>query len=134
MTGAAAHHMTNFLEPAASQALEDAMVLGAVLAEARGGEPESIEAALFAYDSIRRPRSQWVSDQGKKLGLMWTGMLPDVGMDVEKLREAFLEWKRSSEDFDAKKHKEEALGLMRKRLEGGKPQNGGDGMRVADEL
>ncbi|KAH8731623.1 hypothetical protein GQ44DRAFT_699006 [Phaeosphaeriaceae sp. PMI808] len=122
MMGAAAHHMTNFKEPGTTQGIEDAMILAAVLGEARGGYTASIEAALLAYDSVRRPRSQWVSNECKRLGLMWSGMLPDVGLDVKKLRAAFLEWKRTSESFDAKKHKEEALMLMREKLEGGKPQ------------
>lgn len=49
--------MTPNLGPGAGQAIEDAVVLGAVCA--RGAE--KVPAALAAYDEQRRPRSQSVA-------------------------------------------------------------------------
>ncbi|MFI6063825.1 FAD-dependent oxidoreductase [Micromonospora sp. NPDC051227] len=57
LLGDAAHAMTPNLGQGAGQAIEDAVVLGAVCA---GGAKE-VPAALAAYDEQRRPRSQSVA-------------------------------------------------------------------------
>ncbi|KAL6704600.1 hypothetical protein ACN47E_008110 [Coniothyrium glycines] len=116
MIGNAAHTMTNFQQLGPSQDVEDAMILGAVLGQASAGDDYSIDAALYAFDEVRRPRSQWVAEHGKRLGMLWTGMVEGVGIDVAKLRAQFLQWKDDSEAFDAKRHKEAALELMKKKL------------------
>ena len=110
MAGTAAHTMTNFQQLGPGQDLEDAMILGTLLREAR--DRKDLQAALQAYDETRRPRSQDVADQGKRLGMLWTGMVDRVGTKAEKLRQALLEWKENSESFDLVKHKAEALQIM----------------------
>ncbi|MEV4120141.1 FAD-dependent monooxygenase [Micromonospora sp. NPDC049645] len=57
LLGDAAHAMTPNLGQGAGQAIEDAVVLGAVCARGAEGLP----AALVAYDAQRRPRSQAVA-------------------------------------------------------------------------
>ncbi|MFD6683641.1 FAD-dependent oxidoreductase [Micromonospora parva] len=57
LLGDAAHAMTPNLGQGAGQAIEDAVVLGAVCANGAEGLP----AALGAYDEQRRPRSQAVA-------------------------------------------------------------------------
>ncbi|MEU8082017.1 FAD-dependent oxidoreductase [Micromonospora sp. NPDC049101] len=57
LLGDAAHPMTPNLGQGAGQAIEDAVVLGAVCADGAGGVP----AALAAYDRQRRGRSQSVA-------------------------------------------------------------------------
>ncbi|MBG6065501.1 FAD-dependent oxidoreductase [Micromonospora ureilytica] len=57
LLGDAAHPMTPNLGQGAGQAIEDAVVLGAVCA----GGAEGVPAALAAYDEQRRPRSQSVA-------------------------------------------------------------------------
>ncbi|RZT78707.1 2-polyprenyl-6-methoxyphenol hydroxylase-like FAD-dependent oxidoreductase [Micromonospora violae] len=57
LLGDAAHAMTPNLGQGAGQAIEDAVVLGAVCA----GGAEGLPAALAAYDEQRRPRSQAVA-------------------------------------------------------------------------
>ncbi|MCG5472543.1 FAD-dependent oxidoreductase [Micromonospora sp. LAH09] len=57
LLGDAAHPMTPNLGQGAGQAIEDAVVLGAVCA----GGAEGVPAALAAYDAQRRPRSQAVA-------------------------------------------------------------------------
>ncbi|MEU4473329.1 FAD-dependent oxidoreductase [Micromonospora sp. NPDC023888] len=57
LLGDAAHPMTPNLGQGAGQAIEDAVVLGAVCADGAEGVP----AALAAYDRQRRPRSQSVA-------------------------------------------------------------------------
>ena len=110
MTGTAAHQITNYQQLGPGQDLEDAMILGALLREAH--DQQDLQAALQAYDETRRPRSQDVGDQGKRLGMLWTGMVDGVGTDAEKLRQALLEWKENSESFDLVEHKNEALKIM----------------------
>ena len=110
MVGTAAHTMTNFQQLGPGQDLEDAMILGALLREAH--DRKDLQAALKAYDETRRPRSQDVAGQGKRLGMLWTGMADGIGTDVDKLRQALLEWKETSESFDLVKHKTEVLRIM----------------------
>ncbi|MFG1866595.1 FAD-dependent oxidoreductase [Micromonospora arborensis] len=57
LLGDAAHAMTPNLGQGAGQAIEDAVVLGAVCV----GGAEGVPAALAAYDEQRRPRSQAIA-------------------------------------------------------------------------
>lgn len=107
--------MTNFQQLGPGQELEDAMILGTVLGAAI--DRTGLAAALEAYDEVRRPRSQKVADHGKRLGMLWTGMVDGVGMDPQKLREAFLEWHEESEAFDLVEHQRQALTLMAEKLQ-----------------
>lgn len=111
MQGNAAHLMTNFQQLGPSQQIEDAMILGTLLRLAHSRT--DLEAALKAYDTVRRPRAQWVSDHGKRLGYLWMGLDEGVGLDVEKLRDALLKWKEDSEAFDLVKHRDEAIRIMK---------------------
>jgi 2-polyprenyl-6-methoxyphenol hydroxylase-like FAD-dependent oxidoreductase len=59
LTGDAAHAMTPNLGQGACQALEDAVVLGNVVASAEG---------LGAYDRQRRPRTQMIASRSRQIG------------------------------------------------------------------
>ncbi|KAL9105866.1 MAG: hypothetical protein Q9227_009029 [Pyrenula ochraceoflavens] len=122
MTGNAAHTMTNFQQLGPGQEIEDAMILGAVLGAAI--DRTGVAAALEAYDETRRPRSQQVADHGKRLGMLWTGMVEDVGTNPALLREAFLNWKEVSESFDLAEHRKQALSIMAKKLQTTSPHRG----------
>ncbi|PSN62385.1 hypothetical protein BS50DRAFT_612701 [Corynespora cassiicola Philippines] len=114
MMGNSAHTMTNFQQLGPGQEIEDAMILGTLLREVR--TKLDINAALFAYDAVRRPRSQWVSEHGKRLGLLWMGMIEGVGVDPSKLRRALLNWKEEGENFDMSAHKADALRIMKRKI------------------
>jgi 2-polyprenyl-6-methoxyphenol hydroxylase-like FAD-dependent oxidoreductase len=62
LLGDAAHAMTPDLGQGAAQALEDAVVLAAVLADAE------VAAGLAAYDAARRPRTQAIARQARRVG------------------------------------------------------------------
>lgn len=62
--GDAAHAMTPNLGQGACQAIEDAVVLAARLAEGR----QDVAAALAAYAAARRPRAERVVAQARQLG------------------------------------------------------------------
>lgn len=63
---------------------EDAFVLSTLLSKV--SKRAEIPAALQAYDEVRRPRCQAVIDSSYDAGLLMTGVKPEVGLDVEKLR------------------------------------------------
>ncbi|KAH4804230.1 FAD-dependent monooxygenase elcH [Parastagonospora nodorum] len=128
MQGNAAHFMTNFQQLGPSQQIEDAMILGTLLRSAHSRA--DVEAALYAYDTVRRPRSQWVSEHGKRLGWLWTGMVKDVGIDAKKLKKSMLQWKEDSEAFDLKAHKNEAVKIMKQTI---KERSGGESVITQEE-
>ena len=107
--------MTNFQEFGPGQDLEDAMILSALLqATSRATD---LPTALAVYDAIRRPRTQQVAAHAKHLGLLWTGQVPSVGTDLEKLREALLAGRDVVAGFDLVKHREEALRMLAREME-----------------
>lgn len=65
LLGDAAHAMTSDLGQGACQALEDAVVLCATLAE-----EDTVPAALARYDQARRPRTQMITEASRRMGRM----------------------------------------------------------------
>jgi len=61
LLGDSAHAMVPHLGQGACQAIEDAVVLGSLLAGTGAGDGAGIDAALAEYDRLRRPRSQSVA-------------------------------------------------------------------------
>ena len=115
--------MTPWQASGASQAIEDAMILRALLASI--SLPEQLDAALRAYDEVRRPRTQRIVESSRATGMIMSGQGEGIGVHVEKMREGLKERWDFIHDFDAEKHKEDALAAL-KRIEGGKevPQRG----------
>ena len=128
--------MTPWQGSGASQALEDAVVLAAVLgrvAEAKRGQPEGvaqaateggaqasketraqIEAAFKAYDAIRRPRAQAIIDSSRLTGRIMSGLeAENVGTNPEELAAALGPRWGFIYDFDIGRHRDEALERMR---------------------
>jgi len=114
MMGNAAHTMTNFQQLGPNEQITDGAILGALLGAAV--DSDGIAAALQAYDAVRRPRAQHVSEQGKRLGHLWTGTT-EAGTDVEKLRKAFIDWREDMENFSVVGHLKEAQQAMAKNLQ-----------------
>ncbi|KAK6212809.1 hypothetical protein LQW54_004898 [Pestalotiopsis sp. IQ-011] len=79
--GDAAHASTPWMGAGAGIALEDAMLLGKLIA--KGSSTEEIAAAFKAYDALRRPRCQKVVDKSRDTGLLFCG---EYGLDVAELR------------------------------------------------
>jgi len=65
LVGDAAHAMTPDLGQGGGQALEDAATLGNLVAEAA-----DLDAALDAYDRLRRPRTQSIARRARSMGRM----------------------------------------------------------------
>lgn len=80
--GDATHASTPWMGVGAGIALEDAMILDALLSNV--SSREDIAAAFKAYDMVRRPRCQRVVDTSRKTVLLFGG---EFGLDVAELRE-----------------------------------------------
>ena len=102
--------MTPWQGSGASQALEDAAVLAAVLSKIK--TPAQIEAAFKAYDSIRRPRAQAIVDSSRQTGRILTTLERDIGTDPQKLGAALAPRWGFIYDFDIGKHREKAVAAM----------------------
>jgi len=113
--GDAAHSMTPWQGAGAGQAIEDAMILDAVLQAVR--DPTQLNAAFRAYDEVRRPRTQQVVASAKITGSITCGRGPGVGMDVNKLRQARSNRWKFIHGLDMKEHKKAALQAMHSMIE-----------------
>ncbi|TVY43694.1 6-methylsalicylic acid decarboxylase [Lachnellula occidentalis] len=111
MIGDAAHAMTPYHGAGAGQAIEDVMILETLLGEVT--EPSQLDAAVKAYDEVRRPRAQRVVQSSNSTGRIMCGKGPDVGLDVDKLRAALGPRWAFLHEFDQKEHKKRALASFR---------------------
>lgn len=82
--GDAAHATFPFNGQGAAQAIEDAAVLNALFKEVT--KLEEVDAALQAYDEVRRPRSQRVAELSRQFGRMYAFIEPGVGRDLDTTR------------------------------------------------
>ncbi|MHC1559798.1 FAD-dependent monooxygenase [Actinomycetospora sp. C-140] len=71
LLGDAAHPMLPHMGQGANQAIEDAAVLAALLAEA--GDPVDVADRLAAYEATRRPRTDRVQGQSRRNGERFAG-------------------------------------------------------------
>jgi len=110
IAGDAAHAMTPWQAAGAGQAMEDAMILGALLGKVKNsGE---INAAFKAYDAVRRPRCQRVIDSSRVTGMICCGREEGVGLDPRKLLEALKDRWGFIMGLDLDEYKTEALRKM----------------------
>jgi len=102
LIGDSAHASLPYQAAGAAQGLEDAWVLTAVIAEiakfprntaSLGSE---IDAALTAYDSVRRPRAQFQLNRAAEVGRMLLFQDKETGADMTKilarLQNQWFEW------------------------------------------
>ena len=66
--------------------MEDALVLENLLAQVR--DPATLSRALAAYDQVRRPRKQRAAETSLEVGRMVAFLDPDIGDDMDKIRES----------------------------------------------
>ena len=85
MLGDAAHASTPYQGQGAGQAIEDALVITAVLSKVQ--TLKQIPHALAAYNQIRRPRAQRNVDTSRECGYLVAMMLEGVNDDLAKMRE-----------------------------------------------
>lgn len=91
LLGDSAHASLPYQAAGAAQGLEDALVLSNVLEELSKLPAEEsnsitrIEAALEAYDSVRRPRAQKQLEQAHEVGRMFFLNHEEAGDDLNKI-------------------------------------------------
>ncbi|KAI1123319.1 salicylate hydroxylase [Nemania abortiva] len=110
IVGDAAHAMTPWQGAGAGQAIEDAMVMGALLTKVSSAD--DIPTAFQAFDAVRRPRCQQIIDSSRGTGQIMCGQDPDVQLDLEKMKESLKRRWKLIHALDMAKHQEDALRKM----------------------
>lgn len=87
--GDAAHASTPHQGAGAGQAIEDALVLSNLLGKVKS--VNEIEKAFYAYDAVRRPRSQRVVTTSREAAALYEFEDETLGTDLEKVRERLME-------------------------------------------
>ncbi|KAI0549717.1 salicylate hydroxylase [Xylaria curta] len=88
IVGDAAHATTPWQGSGAGMAIEDAMVLGKLLANVHS--PRDIKAAFLAFSDVRMPRCQRIIDSSRQTGTIFCGQDPETRLRPEKLKEALM--------------------------------------------
>ena len=112
LMGDAAHSMTPWQGSGAGQAMEDAMILEALLGEVK--DPSQIVPAFKAYDQTRRPRTQKIIKSSHGTGVILCGRNAETGLDMDKIRKALSERWKFIHDQNQKEHKKEALSAFKR--------------------
>ncbi len=104
--------MTPWQGSGASLTIEDAMILRTLLASIR--LPEQLDAALRAYDEVRRPRTQRIVESSRATGMIMSGRGEGIGVNAEKMREGLKERWEFIYDFDIGSHQADALAALKR--------------------
>jgi salicylate hydroxylase len=107
--------MTPWQGSGAGQAIEDIMILAKLLENTQ--TPSELNAALQAYDHVRRPRSQRIVESSKVTGLILCGKAHGIELDPEKLSAALAPRWDFIFGLDMKEHQNEAIRVMDSLLE-----------------
>ncbi|KAI1355778.1 hypothetical protein F5Y01DRAFT_269842, partial [Xylaria sp. FL0043] len=112
VVGDAAHATTPWQGSGGGMSIEDSLILSTLLGRARS--PREAQAALKAYDKVRRPRTQQIVESSRETGMMLIGR-----------RESAIEMKKSGNllrrwdfilDLDMLEHRNEAIQKMQDEL------------------
>ena len=121
MVGDAAHASLPFAGNGAAQALEDAAVLDHLFA--RVEDVSHIEAALAAFDAVRRPRSQKVVDIARTFGRVYAYAEGNLHEDPQGMRDFFAEAAAFTNEVDLNKQNRDALEIYESILRGDLPHH-----------
>jgi salicylate hydroxylase len=114
--GDAAHASLPFAGNGAAQALEDAAVLDHLFGRVK--EVSQIEAALAAFDAVRRPRSQKVVDIARAFGRVYAYAEGNLHEDPQGMRDFFAEAAAFTNEVDLNKQNRDALEIYESILRG----------------
>lgn len=98
----------------AAQAIEDAAVLTALFSKLIS--IPQVEAALAAYDTVRRPRSQKVVEMACDFGRLYDFALPGVDDDPMKMKQFMGKSAAFTNNADLNKQNEDAIKLFEESL------------------
>lgn len=88
LLGDAAHATTPWQGQGAGQALEDALVLKHLLTDpSTSPNAKQLPNVFYAYDQIRRPRTQRVVKTSREAAILFAMRMPGIETDTKKLSE-----------------------------------------------
>ncbi|KAK3317291.1 hypothetical protein B0T19DRAFT_446259 [Cercophora scortea] len=117
MLGDAAHASLPFAGNGAAQALEDAAVLDHLFGKVK--QLGQIERALAAYDAVRRPRSQAVTDLARRFGRVYAYAEPGaMHEDPVRMKEFFREAAAFTNEADLQGQNEAATEVFEDSVRG----------------
>ncbi|PQE12391.1 salicylate hydroxylase protein [Rutstroemia sp. NJR-2017a BVV2] len=116
LMGDAAHAMTPWQGSGAGMAFEDAMGPSDSARQCSGCF--ALAAALQAYDTTCRPRTQRVVASSREAGVILCGSAPGIGVEPDKLLASLATRLGFIHELDMKAHKAEARSLMHELLNG----------------
>lgn len=109
--GDAAHATTPWQGYGLGLAIEDAVILSTLLAET--SSCRGINAALQAYDAVRRPRCQMLIDSSRGTGRILCGQDGYAGLDPGRLKQVLAPRWDFIHALDIEAHKQDALGALK---------------------
>ncbi|KFG84754.1 salicylate hydroxylase [Metarhizium anisopliae] len=109
--GDAAHATTPWQGYGLGLAIEDAVILSTLLAET--SSCRGINAALQAYDAVRRPRCQMLIDSSRGTGRILCGQDGYAGLEPGRLKQVLAPRWDFIHALDIEAHKQDALGALK---------------------
>jgi salicylate hydroxylase len=85
LVGDAAHATTPHQGSGAGMCIEDVYILSGLLSKCHS--KDAVAKALYAYDAVRRPRSQELVKTSREAGMLWEFEGADVGDDLKKFEQ-----------------------------------------------
>ncbi|KAH2138764.1 hypothetical protein KXW66_008394 [Aspergillus fumigatus] len=116
ISGDAAHATSPHHGAGAGFCIEDTAVLATLLEDERVQSHKDLEAALAAYDTSRRERSQWLVQSSRFIGNSYEWLAEGVGDDFKKIEEAINHRNGIIANADIPKMCQEAREQLGKRL------------------
>ncbi|KAI0146124.1 hypothetical protein GGR57DRAFT_479581 [Xylariaceae sp. FL1272] len=107
--GDAAHATTPWHGSGGGMSIEDSLILSTLLGRAK--TPTEAEAALKAYDHVRRPRTQRIVESSRVTGTMLIGKGGHTGMEMKVAGSLLPRWDFIL-DLDMLEHRNEAIQKM----------------------
>lgn len=113
--GDAAHATTPWQGSGGGMSIEDCLILSTLLGRAKTTTKARI--ALNVYDQVR-PRTQRIVELSRETGMIVAGLKQKTELNLNTLREKLLPRWNFIIDFDNAKHRDEAVAIMERELEG----------------
>ncbi|KAI0186502.1 salicylate hydroxylase [Xylaria flabelliformis] len=107
--GDAAHATTPWHGSGGGMSIEDSLILSTLLGRAKS--PVEAQAALKAYDHVRRPRTQRIVESSRQTGMMLIGKGGQTGFEMKKAGNLLPRWDFIL-DIDMLEHRNEAIQKM----------------------
>ncbi|KAI1175483.1 hypothetical protein F4777DRAFT_327426 [Nemania sp. FL0916] len=107
--GDAAHATTPWHGSGGGMSIEDSLILSTLLGRAK--TPVEAQAALKAYDYVRRPRTQRIVESSRVTGMMLIGKGAQTGMEMKVAGNLLPRWDFIL-DLDMLEHRNEAIQKM----------------------